>query len=114
MEKISYVLDQTTIKQETYEMTIVDYKSNLYQNKGTDYFAEYRSMVGYYSYSGKTGLLEVGSLTWSSKFYIKPLRKLQIKAVWYNGWYSDSYDSFVVSSNGVLRLNFCNKYPPLG
>jgi hypothetical protein len=34
-------------------------------------------------------------------------------AVWRNGGCSASYDSFVVSSNAVLRLNFCAKIPPL-
>ena len=34
-------------------------------------------------------------------------------AVWRNGGYSASYDSFVVGSNAVLRLNFCAKNPPL-
>jgi len=30
-------------------------------------------------------------------------------AVWRNGGFSASYDSFVVSSSAVLRLNFCAK-----
>lgn len=34
-------------------------------------------------------------------------------AVWRNGGYSASYDSFVVGSSVVLRLNFCAKNPPL-
>ena len=34
-------------------------------------------------------------------------------AVWRNGGCSDSYDSFVVGSSTVLRLNFCAKNPPL-
>lgn len=34
-------------------------------------------------------------------------------AVWRNGGYSASYDSFVVGSSSVLRLNFCAKNPPL-
>ena len=33
-------------------------------------------------------------------------------AVWRNGECSASYDSFVVSSSAVLRLNFCAKNPP--
>ncbi|RIW17492.1 hypothetical protein D0X99_07150 [Algoriphagus lacus] len=37
----------------------------------------------------------------------------QLTAVWYNGGYSASYDSFVVGSSAVLRLNFCAKNPPL-
>jgi len=34
-------------------------------------------------------------------------------AVWRNGGCSASYDSFVVGSSVVLRLNFCAKNPPL-
>ena len=34
-------------------------------------------------------------------------------AVWRNGGCSASYDSFVVGSSAVLRLNFCAKNPPL-
>ena len=34
-------------------------------------------------------------------------------AVWRNGGFSVSYDSFVVGSSAVLRLNFCAKNPPL-
>lgn len=34
-------------------------------------------------------------------------------AVLRNGGCSASYDSFVVSSSAVLRLNFCAKNPPL-
>ncbi len=36
-----------------------------------------------------------------------------ITAVWRNGGFSTSYDSFVVGSSAVLRLNFCAKNPPL-
>lgn len=36
-----------------------------------------------------------------------------ITAVWRNGGCSASYDSFVVDSSAVLRLNFCAKKPPL-
>ena len=36
-----------------------------------------------------------------------------VTAVWRNGGFSASYDSFVVGSSAVLRLNFCAKYPPL-
>jgi len=36
-----------------------------------------------------------------------------VTAVWRNGGCSASYDSFVVGSSAVLRLNFCAKYPPL-
>jgi len=34
-------------------------------------------------------------------------------AVWRNGGCSASYDSFVIGSSVVLRLNFCAKNPPL-
>ena len=37
----------------------------------------------------------------------------QLTAVWRNGGFSASYDSFVVGSSAVLRLNFCAKNPPL-
>jgi len=37
----------------------------------------------------------------------------QLTAVWRNGGLSASYDSFVVGSSAVLRLNFCAKNPPL-
>ena len=36
-----------------------------------------------------------------------------ITAVWRNGGFSASYNSFVVGSSAVLRLNFCAKIPPL-
>ena len=36
-----------------------------------------------------------------------------VTAVWRNGGCSASYDSFVVGSSAVLRLNFCAKNPPL-
>ena len=36
-----------------------------------------------------------------------------ITAVWRNGGFGASYDSFVVGSSAVLRLNFCAKNPPL-
>jgi len=38
-----------------------------------------------------------------------PKRKQHITAVWRNGGFSASYDSFVVGSSVVLRLNFCAK-----
>jgi hypothetical protein len=34
-------------------------------------------------------------------------------AVWRNGGFNASYDSFAVVSSSVLRLNFCAKNPPL-
>ena len=36
-----------------------------------------------------------------------------LTAVLRNGGFSASYDSFVVGSSAVLRLNFCAKNPPL-
>ncbi len=36
-----------------------------------------------------------------------------VTAVWRNGGCSASYDSFVVDSSAVLRLNFCVINPPL-
>lgn len=36
-----------------------------------------------------------------------------VTAVWRNGGCNASYDSFVVGSSAVLRLNFCAKNPPL-
>ena len=39
--------------------------------------------------------------------------QLVLTAVWRNGGCSASYDSFVVGSSEVLRLNFCAKNPPL-
>jgi hypothetical protein len=37
----------------------------------------------------------------------------QVTTVWRNGGFSASYDSFVVGSSAVLRLNFNAKNPPL-
>ncbi len=37
----------------------------------------------------------------------------QLGAVWRNGGCSASYDSFVVGSSAVLRLNFSTNNPPL-
>lgn len=36
-----------------------------------------------------------------------------VTAVWRNGGFSAPYDSFVVGSSAVLRLNYCAKNPPL-
>ena len=36
-----------------------------------------------------------------------------LTAVWRNGGCSASYDSFVVGSSAVLRMNICGKNPPL-
>ena len=35
-----------------------------------------------------------------------------ITAVWRNGGFSASYDSFVLGSSAVLRMNICAKNPP--
>jgi hypothetical protein len=43
----------------------------------------------------------------------RPKEAQQVTAVWRNGGCSASYDSFVVGSSAVLRLNFCAKNPPL-
>ena len=37
----------------------------------------------------------------------------RLTAVWQNGGFSASYDSLVVGSSAVLRLNFYAKKPPL-
>ena len=44
---------------------------------------------------------------------MKTEEQLVLTAVWRNGGFSASYDSFVVGSSAVLRLNFCAKNPPL-
>jgi hypothetical protein len=36
-----------------------------------------------------------------------------VTAVWRNGGFSASFDSFVVGSSTVLRINICGKNPPL-
>lgn len=36
-----------------------------------------------------------------------------VTAVWRNGGFRASYESFVVGSSSVLQLNFCAKNPPL-
>ena len=35
----------------------------------------------------------------------------RITAVWRNGGFSDSYDSFVVAESSVLRTNICAEKP---
>jgi len=37
----------------------------------------------------------------------------QLTAVWRNGGFSASYDSFVVKQTAVLRINICGENPPL-
>jgi len=36
-----------------------------------------------------------------------------LTAVWRNGGFSASYDSFVVQQTVVLRINICDENPPL-
>jgi len=43
----------------------------------------------------------------------RPTERQLVTAVWRNGGFSASYDSFVVGSSAVLRLNFSAKNPPL-
>jgi len=43
----------------------------------------------------------------------RTIEGLLLTAVWRNGGCSASYDSFVVCSSVVLRLNFCAKNPQL-
>jgi len=40
-------------------------------------------------------------------------KHIRLTAVWRNGGCSASYDSFVVGSSAVLRMNICAKNPPL-
>jgi hypothetical protein len=37
----------------------------------------------------------------------------RLTAVWRNGGFSASYDSFVVQQTVVLRINICGENPPL-
>jgi hypothetical protein len=69
-KKISYIFVPTSIKPGTYEVTIVDYKNDLFEIKGTGYYVKFWSLVCCWGFIGKTGVLEVGA--WSSKFYIRP------------------------------------------
>ena len=46
-------------------------------------------------------------------FTTRQTERQLVTAVWRNGGFSASYDSFVVGSSAVLRLNFCAKNPPL-
>jgi hypothetical protein len=60
--------------------------------------------------------------TWRQRVSVPPHNRQTIKtkdrrpapnSAWRNGGCSASYDSFVVGSSSVLRLNFCAKIPPL-
>ena len=46
-------------------------------------------------------------------FTTRTTERQLVTAVWRNGGCSASYDSFVVGSSAVLRLNFCAENPPL-
>jgi|SRR5690606_25506226 len=46
-------------------------------------------------------------------FTTRQTERQLVTAVWRNGGCSASYDSFVVGSSAVLRLNFWAKNPPL-
>lgn len=67
----SCVFVPTTIKQGLYEVEITDYKNDLYEIKGTEYYVKFRGYYGYAGY-GDEGVLVVGSSAWSSTFYKKP------------------------------------------
>jgi len=69
--EISFVFIPTSIKPGTYEVEIADYKNDLYEIKGTDYYVKFRGYYGYAGY-GDEGVLEVDSSAWSSTFYKKP------------------------------------------
>lgn len=70
-EEISFVFIPSEMKQGIYEVEITDFKNDLYQIKGTDYYVKFRSYYGYAGY-GDEGVLVVNSSAWSSKFYKKP------------------------------------------
>jgi len=55
----------------------------------------------------------VAKLNKDKGFNHKQQERQPVTAVWRNGGCSASYDSFVVGSSAVLRLNFCAKNPPL-
>jgi hypothetical protein len=69
--KISFILVPTTMKQGVYEVEISDYKNDIYEIKGTDYYIKFRGYYGYAGY-GDEGVLVVGSSAYSSTFYKKP------------------------------------------
>jgi hypothetical protein len=70
-EETSFIFIPTTIKQGVYNVEIADYKNNLYEIKGTDYYVKFRGYYGYAGY-GDEGVLVVGSSAYSSTFYKKP------------------------------------------
>lgn len=70
-KNISYVFVPAIIKQGEYEVKIADYKNDLYEIKGTDYYVKFKGFFGFAGY-GKEGVLVVGSSVWSNTFYRKP------------------------------------------
>ena len=48
-----------------------------------------------------------------NRFRTRTTERQQLTAVWRNGGFSASYDSFVVGSSVVLRIDICGKNPPL-
>ena len=68
---ISFVLIPSSMKQGVYDVEIADYKNDLYEIKGTDYYIKFRGYYGYAGY-GDEGVLVVGSSSYSSTFYKKP------------------------------------------
>jgi hypothetical protein len=47
------------------------------------------------------------------RFKTQTTERQPLTAVWRNGGFSTSYDSFVLGSSAVLRLKFCAKNLPL-
>jgi hypothetical protein len=56
---------------------------------------------------------EIAKLNNDKGLQTRKTEGLLLTAVWRNGGFSASYDSFVVGSSAVLRMNFCAKNPPL-
>jgi len=63
--------------------------------------------------SAKTNTTKTVKLNIDNGLQTRTTEHQQPTAVWRNGGCSASYDSFVVGSSAVLRLNFCAKNPPL-
>ena len=70
-KKIDFILAPTTIKPDEYKVEITDFKNDVYEIKGTDYFVKFRTYYGYAGY-GDEGILVIGSSSWNSKFFKKP------------------------------------------
>ncbi len=69
--EISCIFIPTEIKEGVYEVEIADYKNDLYEVKGTNYYVKFRGFYGYAGF-GDEGILVVGKSAWSSTFYKKP------------------------------------------